>query len=252
MANARFARLRRRVRLPASQNFFGMRPVAWGGRSIRRALKSPPGAFPRAPLSPTAACGRLWLGARSRGKGGATPRFRPALACAPALRLSARASQVGFAAPCLPLRAVPPPRLRLAAARSLRRFRLGSDRLRRSPPLYTGAACAPRGSPRRRPFLPLPLRHGGRPPHCPLRGSVRRYWRVRAPRGYGGEFRLCWIFQHRRGRSCNAAGFSFANPPRPLPRPGVRGSPYAFPKFARFHLCAGTMRVFLRRESQRV
>ena len=105
------------------------------GASLRRALKSPTGAFSRAPLSPTAAlrCGSGWAPAPAAAS--ASPRFRPRAPCRSLLFAapSARKVRVAF---LLALRSAAPLLARsLASAPCARSGSL--------PPCYRVGACSP-------------------------------------------------------------------------------------------------------------
>ena len=88
--------------------------------------------FSPAPFMPTANTAVLALAARPLTRRGCrSPRFRPSLARATAVRLSARASQV-LSHPCLSLPSVPSPLLRLHFGGVTFGLPLGSNRLRGS------------------------------------------------------------------------------------------------------------------------
>lgn len=139
-----------------------------GGRSFCRALKSPAGAFSLAPLCQPPPLRRGSLAARPlRGCGVAPPPAPPSRSISALIRLSARAAQalVPRALACRSLARFSAPFGSVGRGRSALRLALAAP----FPSLCAAPSVAPRGSPRRQPFLPLPLLGGGLS-RSPLRG----------------------------------------------------------------------------------
>lgn len=162
-----------------------------GGRSFCRALKSPAGAFSLAPLCQPPPLRRGSLAARPlRGCGVAPPPAPPSRSTSALVRLSARAAQalVPRALACRSLARFSAPFGSVGRGRSALRLALAAP----FPSLCAAPSVAPRGSPRRQPFLPLPLLGGGLS-RSPLAGSPARVGALRAPRR---------PIPPRRGRRC--------------------------------------------------